>query len=81
MDPAGGPPPGRHSWYRGGPLLTYDGMMCDAAAALPDGDALLAIWDKALAAPWTGDPVWFHGDVAADAVRFRHVVQRLRADG
>ncbi|GAA2688708.1 aminoglycoside phosphotransferase family protein [Actinoplanes palleronii] len=65
VDPAGGPPPGLHNWYRGGPLSTYDGQMRAAAAELPDRDALLAIWTEARAAAWSGKPVWFHGDVAS----------------
>ncbi|WIM93720.1 aminoglycoside phosphotransferase family protein [Actinoplanes oblitus] len=64
IDAAGGPPPGQHNWFRGGPLRTYDAQMRSAAPGFPDGDRLLAIWAEALAARWTGKPVWFHGDVA-----------------
>ena len=28
------------------------------------GPEVLATWDTAMAATWTGTPVWFHGDVA-----------------
>ena len=67
IDPAGGPRPGKHNWFRGGPLRTYDGQFQDALTAL-DGhvDAGLAreIWQAALDARWDGAESWFHGDVA-----------------
>ena len=37
IDPAGGPPPGRHNFFRGGPLTVYDGETRQAIAAL-DGE-------------------------------------------
>lgn len=67
VDPAGGPPPGQHSAFRGGPLTTYDGEVRSALRVLADrvdGAAALAVWEEALAAGWRGPPVWFHGDVA-----------------
>ncbi len=36
-----------------------------------DTDAPTAVWEAALAAPWRGDPVWFHGDVAASNLLVR----------
>jgi aminoglycoside phosphotransferase (APT) family kinase protein len=67
VDPAGGPGPGLHNWYRGGPLRTYDGEFRRGLAAL-DGDLdagrAAALWQDALDARWDGTPVWFHGDVA-----------------
>jgi aminoglycoside phosphotransferase (APT) family kinase protein len=33
-------------------------------ASIPQ-EAVLTVWDDAVAASWRGDPVWFHGDVAA----------------
>jgi aminoglycoside phosphotransferase (APT) family kinase protein len=67
VDPAGGPGPGEHNFYRGGPLTVYDGEARDALAAL-DGQIDTAraarVWQEALAAAWHGPPVWFHGDVA-----------------
>lgn len=67
IDPSDGPPPGRHNGFRGGPLAIYDDETRRAIAAL-DGqlDTGLAteIWHAALAATWSGPPVWFHGDVA-----------------
>lgn len=37
IDPAGGPPPGRHNIFRGGPLAVYDDETRQALAAL-DGE-------------------------------------------
>jgi aminoglycoside phosphotransferase (APT) family kinase protein len=68
IDPAGGPPPGRHNLFRGGPLAVYDSETRGALTTLDgriDTDAALAAWEAALAAKWHGPPVWFHGDVAA----------------
>jgi aminoglycoside phosphotransferase (APT) family kinase protein len=67
IDPAGGPGPGEHNFYRGGPLTVYDGQAGDALKAL-DGEIDTAtaaqVWREALAATWHGAPVWVHGDVA-----------------
>jgi aminoglycoside phosphotransferase (APT) family kinase protein len=66
-DAAGGPAAGPHSFWRGGPLATYDAETRAAVAALGnriDAAAATAMWEAALAAPWRGPPVWFHGDVA-----------------
>lgn len=68
IDPAGGPPPGPHNFYRGGPLTVYDAETRNAIAALAgtiDTDAATEVWEAALRAPWNGTPVWVHGDVAA----------------
>ncbi len=68
IDPTGGPQPGRHNFFRGGPLAVYDAETRQAIAALKgriDTDAATAVWEAALAATWHGPPVWFHGDVAA----------------
>ena len=48
--------------------LSADVETRDAIAALGpriDGDAATRCWDAALAATWTGAPVWFHGDIAS----------------
>ena len=66
--PTGGPPPGRHNFFRGGPLTVYDAETRHVLAALEgkiDTGAASAVWDAALAAAWHGPPVWFHGDVAS----------------
>lgn len=66
-DATDGPLAGAHSAYRGASVATYDDETRRAIALL-DGkiDATLATegWEAALAATWTGAPVWFHGDVA-----------------
>jgi aminoglycoside phosphotransferase (APT) family kinase protein len=68
IDTAGGPPAGRHCFFRGGPLTVYDGETRAAIDALGeeiDGAAATGAWDAALAAKWNGPACWFHGDVAA----------------
>lgn len=65
---AGGPVPGSHNFFRGGPVGTYDAQTRTAIAALEDDvDAVAAtrVWEAALLASWHGPPVWVHGDVAA----------------
>ena len=67
IDPTGGPPPGPHNFYRGGPLTVYDAETRQAIAALYgqiDTDAATAVWEAALSATWHGPPLWVHGDVA-----------------
>ena len=67
VDARGGPQPGKHNWFRGATLRTYDAPARRALTAL-DGhvDTGLAgeIWTTALDARWDGRDVWFHGDVA-----------------
>jgi aminoglycoside phosphotransferase (APT) family kinase protein len=68
IDPEGGPPAGEHSFFRGGPLTTYDDEAREAMALLKDeidADAATEVWEDALAATWHGAPVWVHGDVTA----------------
>lgn len=67
IDADGGPPPGQHNFFRGGPLTVYDAETRQALAALDgkiDADAANAVWEAALGATWHGSPVWFHGDIA-----------------
>lgn len=67
IDPTGGPPPGQHNFYRGGPLAIYDSETRQAIAALTgtiDGDAATAVWEAALEATWHHSPIWVHGDVS-----------------
>ena len=69
IDPAGGPPPGAHNFFRGGPLAVYHAETMEAIAALGDEvDAGRAaeVWQAALATPWPGPPVWVHGDVSPE---------------
>jgi aminoglycoside phosphotransferase (APT) family kinase protein len=66
IDPAGGPEPGKHNFFRGGPLATYDSEARDAISALNgevDTDAATEVWEAALAATRHGPSVWIHGDV------------------
>lgn len=68
IDTAGGPAPGPHNFYRGGPLAIYDAETRQAIAALGDRidlEAATAVWETALNATWHGSPVWLHGDVSA----------------
>ena len=68
IDSAGGPPPGPHNFFRGGPLSVYDAETRNALTALEgeiDVAAATEVWDAALNATWHGSPVWVHGDVAA----------------
>lgn len=68
IDPTGGPAPGQHNFHRGGQLTVYDGEARRAIAALEDridARAATTVWEAALAATWSGLPVWFHGDVAS----------------
>jgi aminoglycoside phosphotransferase (APT) family kinase protein len=67
VDPVGGPGPGQHNWFRGGPLQTYDEDMKEGIERLDDPALRAAVadsWQESLEAPWDGRPVWFHGDVA-----------------
>jgi aminoglycoside phosphotransferase (APT) family kinase protein len=68
VDPSGGPAAGAHCFHRGASLRVYDTETHDAIATLGpriDGAAATDAWQSALAATWTGSPVWFHGDIAA----------------
>lgn len=68
IDASGGPPAGAHSFFRGGPLDTYDAQSRASIERLADDidiEAATEVWDAALASTWNGPPVWVHGDVAA----------------
>lgn len=68
LDTADGPAAGPHSFWRGGPLATYDAQTREAIARLDarfDAGLCAALWEEALASAWTQPPVWVHGDVAA----------------
>jgi aminoglycoside phosphotransferase (APT) family kinase protein len=74
IDPEGGPPPGPHNFYRGGPLTIYDGETRKAIAGLKgqiDVDAATHVWESALATSWQGRSVWIHGDVSAGNLLLR----------
>lgn len=67
IDAADGPPPGESASTRGEPLARRDAETRAAMAALRgvlDVEAAAAVWDAALRAPpWSGPPVWIHGDL------------------
>jgi aminoglycoside phosphotransferase (APT) family kinase protein len=68
IDITGGPVAGPRNLYRGGSLTVYDGEVRKAVAVLGseiDVEAVIAVWEVALAAKWRNPPVWFHGDVSA----------------
>jgi aminoglycoside phosphotransferase (APT) family kinase protein len=65
VDPAGGPPPGTHNFFRGGSPAYYNAETRAALSALHgliDTDLAAEVWEAALQAPAVGPPVWFHGD-------------------
>jgi aminoglycoside phosphotransferase (APT) family kinase protein len=65
VDPSGGPLPGPHNFFRGGPPAYYDAETRAALAELHghiDTDLAAEVWEAALASHWAGPPVWFHGD-------------------
>ena len=67
VDATGGPAPGQHNFYRGGPLATYADETLQAIDALRneiDADAVERVWEDAMASSWDREPVWIHGDVA-----------------
>jgi aminoglycoside phosphotransferase (APT) family kinase protein len=68
IDAAEGPVAGPHSFWRGGPLGTYDTETRQAIEVLGeriDAAAATEVWEAALAAAWREPPVWVHGDIAA----------------
>jgi aminoglycoside phosphotransferase (APT) family kinase protein len=74
IDAGGGPAPGRHNFFRGGPLATYADetvRSIDALGAEIRGAAASRVWEDAMAAAWESDPVWFHGDVATGNLLLR----------
>ena len=67
VDAAGGPEPGEHNFFRGGPLGHYEAEALVAIESLGSEiprDAVQRAWEDAMRTSWERDPVWFHGDVA-----------------
>ncbi|MDN3506635.1 MAG: aminoglycoside phosphotransferase family protein [Simkaniaceae bacterium] len=67
IDPTGGPPPGQHSFHRGGTLSTYDTEVQKALSLLKeriDVKTASQIWKAAISTTWQGKPVWVHGDIS-----------------
>jgi aminoglycoside phosphotransferase (APT) family kinase protein len=74
VDATGGPAPGQHNFFRGGPLATYEEEALQAIDRLGDEipvDAVMRAWGDAMATTWDRDPVWLHGDVAASNLLVR----------
>jgi aminoglycoside phosphotransferase (APT) family kinase protein len=68
IDSTGGPPPGAHNFYRGGPLTVYEDRARQAISALDgkiDSEFATEVLDVAVSSAWQREPVWFHGDVAS----------------
>jgi len=66
-DATGGPLAGKHNFYRGGDLATYDSETKHAIENLADktyAKGATAVWNLALASTWQHPPVWVHGDIA-----------------
>lgn len=76
IDPAGGPPPGEHNFFRGVPLAMRDTRVREAIAnlhGLIDARAVTAAWQAALQAPaWVRPPVWIHGDLQSSNLLAAH---------
>ncbi|SEC41129.1 Predicted kinase, aminoglycoside phosphotransferase (APT) family [Streptomyces sp. 3213] len=67
IDASEGPQPGKHNWFRGATLRTYEAQALGALDELRGHiDVALAgeLWAQALEAQWDGADVWFHGDLA-----------------
>lgn len=69
IDPAGGPSPGEHNFFRGVPLAQRDAATRAAIVSLRneiDAEVVTATWEGALrASEWQRPPVWIHGDLDA----------------
>ncbi|WP_439577796.1 aminoglycoside phosphotransferase family protein [Elioraea sp.] len=74
-DTTGGPLPGAHNFHRGGALAAYDSetrLALERLGNTIDRATAMRAWDGALAAEWTGQPVWVHGDLSAGNVLIRN---------
>ena len=68
IDATEGPHPGRHNFFRGGSLKTYDAQTKQAIALLKgkvDAGVATEVWNTAATTNWSRAPVWIHGDVSA----------------
>lgn len=68
IDASDGPPAGAHNFFRGGSLATYDQQtrhLIRRTAADIDAEAVINVWDTALASTWERPLVWVHGDMTA----------------
>jgi aminoglycoside phosphotransferase (APT) family kinase protein len=74
IDATEGPRPGRHNFYRGASLSTYDVETKQAIAILKgklDARVATDVWNSALATNWSRAPVWIHGDISAGNLLLR----------
>jgi aminoglycoside phosphotransferase (APT) family kinase protein len=74
VDTRDGPPPGPHSFNRGGPVAAWDEETRATIAELGDEidhDGALAVWEAALGSTWDGPDVWVHGDVTGSNLLVR----------
>lgn len=71
---ADGPPAGPVTAYRGTPLTHYADEALSAFRSLDPVTATLAeeVFHSVVTTRWEREPVWFHGDFAADNVLIRH---------
>ena len=61
-----GPPPGPHSFSRGGPVATWDGEVranLELLGGVVDTAGARDVWDAALDARPSAPAVWVHGDI------------------
>jgi len=67
IDPAGGPGPGEHNFFRGEPLARRDAGVRASIETLGgelDAAAVTALWEEAVGAPeWDRPGLWIHGDL------------------
>ena len=74
VDPADGPPPGQHNFFRGGPLTMNDSEARAAISALGseiDDVRAAEVWEAAISASWHDPPAWLHGDVSPENLLVR----------
>ena len=67
VETVGAPSAGAHSFFRGADPVHYDDETRSAIHELGsaiDGQLATRLWEEGLAATYTEEPVWFHGDVA-----------------
>lgn len=67
IDASEGPQPGKHNWFRGATLRTYEAQALEAMEDLRghvDDAPARRVWTQALESQWDGVDVWFHGDLA-----------------
>lgn len=73
-DATGGPLPGLHSGFRGGPVSHWHDEVEALLPRIPDRrrrDRARSVWRDALAEPFRGEPTWVHGDVSTTNLLIR----------